>query len=115
MGDNFFQFESPQIQSNQFEYLVHSSLVQLCVASPEGVILPVLQPYFTGLDWQKWGLQEITADSASLHTSRCELMEQFQFSEKWQLKYLLFIDKGYHNFFVYVCTFISCITKPVDR
>ena len=41
--------------------------------------LPVLQPYISGLDWQKWGLQAITADAASLHTSRCQLMDSFSF------------------------------------
>ena len=35
-GDNFVPVESPQIPSNQFEYLVSCSLVQLCVASERG-------------------------------------------------------------------------------
>ena len=58
-----------------------------CVWPPkEGVTLPVLQPYLTGLDWRKWGLQAITADSASLHASRSLLINLFQFSEKCNLK-----------------------------
>ena len=54
IGD-FFQFKSPQISLNQIEYLVHSSLVQLCCGPLEGTTLSVSQPGLTGLDWQKWG------------------------------------------------------------
>ena len=36
LGDIFLQFESPQIGSNQIEYLVRSSLVQLCCGLQRG-------------------------------------------------------------------------------
>ena len=46
-----FQFESPQIQSNQFEYLVRCFLVQLCVASERGrnTASPSALSHWTGL------------------------------------------------------------------
>ena len=93
----FFNSRAPKF--NRINLNIQSAVPSSsCVWPPrEGVTLPVLQPYLPGLDWRKWGLQTITATSASLHTSRCQLMEQFQFQEKWQLKYLLFIHKDYHN------------------
>ena len=50
-GDNFVPFESPQIQLNQFEYLVRCSLVQLCVSSERGrdTASPSALYHWTGL------------------------------------------------------------------
>ena len=58
-GWHFFsQFESPQIGSNQIEYLVRSSLVQLCCGPVEVATLSVSKPGLTTLDWQKWGCRQ---------------------------------------------------------
>ena len=40
-------------------------------------------------------------------------MDQFQVSEKFQFKHLLFIDKDYHEKFIPGDIFICSITKPV--
>ena len=89
-GNNFVPFESPQIHSNQFEYLVRCSLVQLCVASERG--RDTASP--CELDWQKWELEAITTDYASLHTSRCQLMNSFNFRKSGNLNTCFLLIKA---------------------
>ena len=53
MGDTFFlsQFESPQIEWDQFEYLVRCSLIQLCGGLDRGcnTVSPSAWSHWTGL------------------------------------------------------------------
>ena len=42
-------------------------------------------------------------------------MDQFQISEKFQSKRLLFIDKGFHEKFIPGYTFTFCITQPFAK
>ena len=74
----FFNLRAPKFNQDNLNIYSAVPSSNCVVASPDGVTLPVLQPYLTGLDRRKGGLQAITADSASLHTIKCQL--QFQFS-----------------------------------
>ena len=93
-GDNFVPFESPKF--NRINLNIQSPVPSYsCVWPPrEGVTLPVLQPHITGLDWQKWELQAITADPASLHTSRCQLMDSFSFQKSGNLNTCFLLIKA---------------------
>ena len=68
---------------------------------------------WTGL--AKLMLDAITAGSASLHTRRCRLMDQFQTLEKFQSECLIFIDKGYHEIVIPDHTFTFCTKQPATR
>ena len=76
-----------------------------CNTSLISTKLPPNAPYCTALQSKKNPLisflfkiyyYAITAGPV-YNKRKCQLMDQFQFPEKWQFKYLLFIDKGYHK------------------
>ena len=86
-----------------------------CVVSPMIALSASRSHCFHWTGLAKVRLQAITAVWASLHMRRCQLMNQFHISDKFQSERLLFNDKVYHEKVIPDYNFTFCITQHVVK